>query len=90
MLDRRTGRVVQQLTVTNNTGADITGPIAVVLTGLSGNTAVTNASGVVNGDPLVSVQSGTLAAGASATVAVQFTRPASGAITYGTQVVTGP
>jgi phosphodiesterase/alkaline phosphatase D-like protein len=92
-LDRRLGKMVQQLTITNNTGADLTGPIDVVLSGLSGNTSLANASGTTvttaPGSPYITVQAGTLAVGASATVALQFVRPVSGSISYTTVAVAG-
>jgi phosphodiesterase/alkaline phosphatase D-like protein len=88
--DRRLNKMVQQLTITNNTGVDLSGPIDIVLTGLSGNTVLTNATGTAStGSPYITVQAESLASGASATVVLQFVRPTSGGITYGTQAVTG-
>ncbi|MGB8167165.1 MAG: alkaline phosphatase D family protein, partial [Chthoniobacteraceae bacterium] len=93
VLDRRLNKMVQQVTITNNTGSALAGPVDLVLTGLSGNTALSNASGTTAnnapGSPYITVQAGSLAPGASASVNLQFNRPLTGAITYGTQVVSG-
>ena len=93
MFDRRLNVVAQQVTLTNNGGAAMNGPIHLVLTGLSANTALSNATGTAvsnfPGSPYITVQSGSLAAGASVNVVLNFTRPASGGISYGTQVVNG-
>ncbi len=93
VLDRRINKIVQQLTITNNTGAALNGPIDIVLAGLSGNTSLSNATGTTAitspGSPYITVQAGSLAAGASASVMLQFARPVSGNITYTAQAVTG-
>jgi hypothetical protein len=93
VFDRRANKVVQQLTITNNTGADLSGPIDIVLAGLSGNTSLANATGTTTvnapGSPYITVQTGSLASGGSASVVLQFIRPNSGGITYGTQALTG-
>jgi phosphodiesterase/alkaline phosphatase D-like protein len=89
VFDRRLNKMVQQLTITNNTGSDLSGPINIALTGLSANTSLSNASGAASGNPYITVQAGTLAAGASANVTLQFVRPVTGGITYGTQGITG-
>jgi phosphodiesterase/alkaline phosphatase D-like protein len=89
VFDRRLNKMVQQLTITNNTGSDLSGPISIALTGLSANTSLSNASGTTDGNPYITVPPGMLAAGASATVTLQFIRPVTGGITYGTQGITG-
>ena len=90
VFDRRLNKIVQPVTITNNTAAELGGPIDVVLPGLSGNTSLANANGMTsNGSPFITLQAGNLAPGASASVALQFVRPTTGGITYGTQVVTG-
>lgn len=92
--DRRTGKITQQLTVTNNGSVPLQGPIDVALDYLSANTTLTNANGTTansspSGSPFVTVSAGNLAPGASVTVSLQFSKPASGAISYGARVVTG-
>jgi phosphodiesterase/alkaline phosphatase D-like protein len=93
VFDRRLNRVVQQLTMTNNTGSTVTGPIHIVLTGLSGNTSLANVTGITitssPGSPYITMPAVSLAPGASASVVLQFLRPAVGGITYSTQAVTG-
>jgi hypothetical protein len=90
VFDRRTNKMVQQLTLTNNTGIDLSSPIDIVLTDLSANTSLANATGTTSSNsPYITIPIATLASGASASVALQFVRPGTGAITYGTQVVTG-
>jgi len=93
VLDRRLNKMVQQVTITNNSGAALNGPINIVLSGLSANTSLSNATGTTAttapGSPYISVQSGSLASGASLTVTLQFARPAAGNITYTALPATG-
>lgn len=93
VLDRRLNKMVQQLTITNNSGAALNGPINIVLSGLSANTSLSNATGTTvttaPGSPYISVQSGSLASGASLSVTLQFARPAAGNITYNPLPATG-
>ncbi len=63
-----------------NTGASASGPINLSLTGLASGITVANATGTFNGSPYVAVSSGSLAAGASVTVAVQFSDPSNATI----------
>jgi hypothetical protein len=73
----------------------MTGPISLVLDGLSANATVFNPSGVTDaveapaGSPYVNGPNN-LAAGASATITLQFTDPTHAAITYKTRVLAGP
>jgi phosphodiesterase/alkaline phosphatase D-like protein len=90
-LDRRLNKLVQTLTVTNNTASAYSGPVQVALTGLSANTALSNKTGTtattLAGSPYITVAAGGLAAGASASVTLQFNVPVTGGITYGTQTI---
>jgi hypothetical protein len=74
----------QTVTVTNVLSGPIGAPIYLVLGGLSSNTTLVNSAGTtVNnspGSPYVLVSQNGLAAGASATVTLQYTAPTSGAI----------
>ena len=93
-LNRRTGKVAQTITITNNGSVPVVGPIVIALDSLSANTTLTNSAGATvnnapSGSPYVVVSSGTLSAGASVSVALQFTNPASGIITYLPRTVTG-
>jgi hypothetical protein len=58
------------------------GPIEVVLTNLSANAAMMNETGTFGGGPYILVTAGTLAPGASASVAIQFTNSTNGSITF--------
>ena len=92
--DRRTGKLTQQITVTNTGTVPLQGPIDVALDYLSTNTTLSNASGTTAtsspaGSPFITVSSGNLAPGASVTVVLQFTKPTSGGISYGARAITG-
>ena len=80
--NRHTGSYAQTVTVTNSLPTAITNPIYLVVGGLSSNATLTNSAGTtVNnnpGSPYVSVSATGLAAGASATVSLQYS--ASGTI----------
>jgi hypothetical protein len=91
--NRHTNKDSQTVTITNVLSQAITGNIYLVLSNLSSNTSLSNASGTtVNnspGSPYVTVSSG-LAAGASVTVTLQFAAPTTGVISdeLGTLVTT--
>ncbi len=91
--NRHTSTYTQTVTVTNVLTTPITGSIYLVVA--NPNTTLNNSAGTtVNsepGSPYVSVSAGGLAAGASATVSLQFAAPTSGPITdqLGTLVTTG-
>jgi hypothetical protein len=86
--DRRTQHIVQQLTVTNTSTRTLAGPVFLVLDGLSSNATLANAAGVTNTEPfghpfvMVPGTSGGLAAGASATVVLEFSNPSNALTTY--------
>jgi len=72
---RTTGVWTATLTVKNTSGDSIAGPIQVVLTRLASNVTMVNRTGVRDGDPYITVTTGTLAPGASASVTIQFSNP---------------
>jgi hypothetical protein len=82
--NRHTAADSQTVTVTNVLSGPITTPIYLVLGGLSSNTTLTNSAGTTTnnapGSPYVVVSQTGLAAGASATVTLQYTAPTSGTI----------
>ena len=94
--DRRTGLYAQQVTVQNTSSSLLSGPIILVVDGLSANAVLSNSSGVTSsqaplGSPYIVVpgtDSG-LAPGASAAVVLQFANPTNAAITYSTRVLNG-
>jgi hypothetical protein len=73
----RVNPLVQTLRVTNVSGADIQGPLYLVLDGLTGGVKLLNATGVSQthvtpGDPLVLLTMGPLPAGQSSDVTLSF------------------
>jgi hypothetical protein len=89
-----TGRYVQTVTLTNNSGGTITGPISLVLDNLSANASLFNATGTTAvvlpaGSPYLDSAT-TLANGQSVGLTLQFTNPTNAAITYSARVLAGP
>lgn len=94
LLNRRTNRLVQAVVVKNVDSVLLTGPIRIALDNLSSGTALANTTGTTannapTGSPYITVSAGDLAPGASATVDLQFTKPATGGVTYTARIVTG-
>ena len=94
VLDRRLNRMVQTVTVKNIGSVPVAGPISLALDGLSAGTSLANATGTTannapSGSPYLTVTSGSLAPGASASVALQFVKPASGGINYVARTIAG-
>jgi rhamnogalacturonan endolyase len=92
--NRRTGRVVQQVNLRNVTSVPVTGPLYLVLDGLSSNTTLVNGSGLTAnnapaGSPYLNVTDLNLAPGASVNVSLEFTNPTSGGITYTARILSG-
>jgi autotransporter-associated beta strand protein/parallel beta-helix repeat protein len=86
VLNRGTQLWVGTITITNTSSTAVTGPLQVVLTGLTGGT-LANASGYdADGDPYLTVTppGGVLLPGQSLTFTVQFKKPnASNVLNYG-------
>jgi hypothetical protein len=86
---------LQTLTVTNNSGSAIAGPINIVIQGLPSTVTLTNASGTTgctsSGSPFMTVvpANGSLAAGQSASIQLDFRDPSLGGFTYTTAVTAG-
>jgi len=70
------------LTVYNTSATPIGGPIEIVLTNLSSNATMMNATGVFSGNPYILVSAATLAPGASVSVPIQFKNPSDGSISF--------
>lgn len=91
--NRRTGRFVQQVTLTNSSAATVAGPVRFALDNLSSNTSLANAAGATvyppAGSPYVVAASGDLAPGATVNVVLEFTPPSSGGITYSARTILG-
>jgi hypothetical protein len=80
---RVTKMFVGTVTITNISSSSINGPVQVDFTSLPGGVTLSNATGSYGGNPYITaVPSGsTLAPGASATIAVQFSNPSNVTIT---------
>ena len=92
VVNRRSNKVTQVVTITNVGNATVTGPVNLVLDSLStplANANGTTANNAPNGSPYVTVTSGDLTPGAAATVVLQFTIPASGGVSYTARTVSG-
>ena len=90
--DRATGRFIQQVDLTNITGAALSG-VAIAIDSLTPGVSLANGSGVTacsapSGSAYANF--GTLAPGASATLFLQFNNPSRGAISYMPRVLAGP
>jgi predicted extracellular nuclease len=88
-LNRITGKYTGSLTFTNTTNATINGPFQVLFSGLSAGVKLDNKSGEQGGYPYLSVGSGSLAPGASATVSITFSNPGRVVIGYTPKIITG-
>ena len=80
-LNRATGKFVGSVTVTNTSGASLSGPLQLTLSGLDSSITLDNASGTYGGAPYVTL-AGPLAAGASVSVPLTFTNPSRTAVVY--------
>lgn len=95
-LDRRTGRFVQTVTLTNH-GPAIAGPLSLALDGLASTVTLWNQNGATScaqptGSPVINVGTGSdtvLSTGESTTITLQFTNPKNQTITYSTRVLAG-
>ena len=94
--DRRAGKFVQQMTLTNDSSSVITGPVYLVLDNLSSNATLAGAGGTTTntsptGSPYVVAvaNAATLQPGSSLPVVLQFSNPSRVAITYSERVITG-
>lgn len=94
LLNRRTNRLVQAVVVKNVDTVPLTGPVRIALDTLSSGTTLANSTGTTannapTGSPYITVSAGDLAPGATATVELQFTKPATGGVTYTARTITG-
>jgi hypothetical protein len=87
--NRATGYWSATLTVTNISASAIPGPVQVLLTNLTPGVTMQNSTGTFNGSPFITVSTGALAPGASATVTMIFANPSNGFINLTPVVYTG-
>ena len=80
-LNRATGKYAGGVTLTNTGGTALTGPLRLVLGGLTSGVSLDNASGANGGVPYVAI-AGPLAAGASVNVALAFSNPNRTVVSY--------
>jgi len=86
---RLTGQWGGTLAITNTSGAALTGPLQISLTGLPSGVTLVNATGNRSGVPYITVSTSSLAPGATLTVPVSFTKTGTAAIGYTTKVYSG-
>lgn len=86
--NRATQKFTGNLTVTNTGGTPLAGPLQVVLGGLGAGVTLSNASGMHDGAPYITLGAG-LAPGATATVPLVFSNPSKGVINYAASVYSG-
>jgi hypothetical protein len=89
-----TGRFSQTVSLTNNSGSTIPGPISLVIDNLTSNATVFGASGTTDFlappiSPYVNY-SGSLGPGQKVSITLQFTNPSKAYIGYSTRVLAGP
>jgi len=87
--NRVTNKYSGSITLTNRSGAAVSGPVQLVLAGLPGGVTLDNASGLRNGSPYITVKTASIAAGASVTVPLSYSNPAKLAISYTNAIHTG-
>ncbi|WP_321469946.1 hypothetical protein [uncultured Paludibaculum sp.] len=87
--NRRTGTLAGGLTVTNTSTQTLTGPIRVVLTGLTSGVTLLTATGTYQGSPYMDLPVTVLAPGATATVGFRFKDSSNAAIDYTPRVLLG-
>jgi predicted extracellular nuclease len=86
---RLTGQWGGTLAITNTSGAALTGPLQISLSGLPAGVTLVNATGNRSGVPYITANTGSLAPGATLTVPVTFTKTGTAAIGYTTKVYSG-
>jgi predicted extracellular nuclease len=88
-LNRSTGKYTGTVSFTNTSGAVINGPLQFRLDGLTAGVTLDNATGTQGGAPYVTLASGSIAPGATVTVAVTFTNPSKALIAYTAKLISG-
>ena len=81
-MNRFTSKYTGTVTITNNGGAAVTGPLQFHLQGLSAGVTLDNKTGDKNGVPYMALPSTDLAPGHSVTLTTTFTNPGKVGISY--------
>jgi len=87
--NRITGKFTGTVTITNTSGAALTGPLHLVLQGLTAGVTLDGKSGDTDGAPYLTLPNGSLAAGASVTVTTVFTNPSKTGFGYTAKLFSG-
>ena len=82
VMNRLTGKYSATVKITNTSGATLSGPLHLVLQGLTAGVSLDGQSGERNGSPYLSLPNATLAPGASVSVTTTFTNPSRLGIGY--------
>jgi hypothetical protein len=79
----------ETVTLTNNTGSTLTGPLSLELTNLPSGVVLTDATGTTNGNPYLRFLNlgKTIQKGVSVSITLTFSAPSLSDITFGTEVV---
>ncbi len=88
-LVRATGKFSGTVTITNTSGAALTGPLHLRLEGLTAGVTLDNKSGEQGGAPYLTLPGGGLAPGASVNVTTTFTNPSKAAVNYTAKLISG-
>jgi hypothetical protein len=89
LLNRTTGKYSGTVSFTNTSGAVINGPLQFKLDGLSAGVTLDNQSGTQGGAPYITLSNGSIAPGATVTVAVTFTNPSKALVAYTAKLISG-
>jgi predicted extracellular nuclease len=88
-VNRTTGKYTGTLSFTNKTSAPISGPFHVLFSGLSAGVTLDGKSGDHDGYPYLTANGGTIAPGATITVAITFSNPNKVVVGYNPKIITG-
>ncbi|MDB5961381.1 MAG: endonuclease/Exonuclease/phosphatase family protein [Massilia sp.] len=88
-LNRATGQYGAAATLINKSSRGVTGPIHVEITGLPSGVTITNATGMRNGVPYITVPNGYIVPGGTLSVSMQASNPGKVAINYNIIVEAG-
>ncbi len=90
----RTGTATESVTLSNISGQTVSGPVALVLSGLTSGVTLTNGNGntvcfTPNGQPFIVVSAADISANGNSTIQLIFSNPSRGQVTYTPYVAAG-